>query len=125
MKKVLFVEDDEINQVIIKGILGAIGYKDVQMANNAAQALSILENPDSNIDVILMDIGLPDMDGIALTEKIRHSDLAAKNVPIIAVTGNNPEKAKEKSIAAGMNAFLTKPINQALLEKTLKEIFEA
>ncbi len=124
MKKVLFVEDDEINQTIVKGILGSIGYKDVQTANNAAQALSILENPNSKIDVILMDLGLPDMDGVALTEKIRHSHLAAKDVPIIAVTGNSQEKAREKSLNAGMNAFLTKPVNQALLEKTLTELMK-
>ncbi len=124
MKKVLFVEDDEINQTIVKGILGSIGYKDVQTANNAAEALSILENPNSKIDVILMDLGLPDMDGIALTEKIRHSNLAIKDVPIIAVTGNSQEKAKENSLKAGMNAFLTKPVNQILLEKTLAELLK-
>ncbi len=121
MKTILFVEDDGINQAIVKGMLNKMGYSNIQFASTAAQALDLLENPGLKIDAILMDLGLPDMDGVELTKKIRASSLTAKGVPIIAITGNSREKAKEESLAAGMNAFLTKPVKREILESTLSE----
>lgn len=119
---ILYVEDDLTNQVVIKAMLASFGYKKILVAGNSNQALTILKNPDVDIDVILMDLGLPDMDGIELTSQIRHSDFNAKNAVIIALTGSTEIKFKDKCFTTGMNAFLEKPVDKAILKSTLNKL---
>ena len=120
--QILYVEDDLLNQMVLKATLKALGYENVLIAGDAKQAFEILENPNIKLNIILMDIGLPEMNGIELTEKIRHSDLTAKNIPIIAVTGNEALNAKELCLEAGMNDFLMKPVEAKLLKTTIETI---
>jgi len=120
--QILYVEDDLLNQMVLKSTLKALGYENVLIAGDAKQAFEILENPNIELDFILMDIGLPEMNGIELTEKIRHSDLPAKEIPIVAVTGNEASNAKELCLAAGMNDFLMKPVEAKLLKTTIETI---
>jgi two-component system sensor histidine kinase/response regulator len=122
MLNILFVEDDDINQTVVKALLNSIGYKNIQLANCAQQALDLLGKPETKIDLILMDLGLPDLSGIELTKKIRQSGLPLKNIPIVAVTSNCEEKAKRESLAAGMNGFLTKPVEPKVLQSILKDL---
>ena len=111
---ILYVEDDELNQTIIAALLKTLGYINIKLANSAAEAINILEK--EKMDIILMDLGLPDISGIELTKKIRDSEFAGKNASIIAVTGNSEEKAKNACLAAGMNGFLSKPVDKEKLQ---------
>lgn len=120
--KILYVEDDALNQTILKIMLNTLGYQNVQTTADGQKTLELLADPNTELDLILMDLGLPDMDGITLTEKIRQSTFKSKDVPIIALTGNIAETSKQKSLNAGMNAFLTKPIEREFLGNTIEQI---
>lgn len=76
-------------------------------------------------DLILMDIQMPKMDGYTATKEIRHlSNRRKANIPIVAMTANAFEEDKKKSMAAGMNAHLSKPVNIKNLVETLDGIFK-
>lgn len=121
---ILCVEDDAMNQMIVKTLLRNLGFKKISMAGDAKEAISLLEIPNTDINFILMDLGLPDISGIELTKKIRQSHWAVKDIPIVALTGNDADVAKEDSLAAGMNDFLTKPINVERLKNILETLIE-
>lgn len=112
----MLVEDNAVNQKIIRLMLEREGYQ-VDVAQDGAQALNKLEQ--RNYDLLLMDCGLPIMDGYTCTRTIRtiakHSTL-----PIIALTAHALEGAAEKCIASGMNAYLSKPIRKEHLFETIQ-----
>ncbi len=107
MKTILYVEDNLDNRSLIRRVLEAEGYR-VLEAPTAADALGALEN--GNPDVILMDINMPDMDGYALTAQIRAMP-AHTHVPIVAVTANVMRGDREKSLEAGCDGYIQKPID--------------
>lgn len=111
--RLLLVDDNAINQQVAKGLLESQGY-DVELADNGQIAVDAAFN--NKYDVVLMDIQMPVMDGLAAAKKIRerYSD---KALPIIAMTAHAMIGDKEKSLAAGMNAHITKPL-------VLKEMFD-
>lgn len=119
-KKALLCEDNEINLEISKHLLESKGFI-VDVAENGEIALNkFKESKQGYYDVILMDIRMPIMNGLKSTEEIRKLDRDdAKSIPIIAMTANAFEEDKKKSLEAGMNAHLSKPINQ----NQLVEIF--
>jgi PAS domain S-box-containing protein len=108
-KKVLLVEDNEINQRVATAILSKINIKP-DIAPNGAEAVRILEN--ETYDLILMDIQMPLMDGIEATRIIRDKNSKVINhaVPIIAMTAHALKGDREKCIAAGMNDYVSKPV---------------
>ena len=115
--KVLLVEDNEMNQDLATEILNKYGMS-VVIANNGQEAIDQLE-----IDVfdgVLMDCQMPIMDGYTATGKIREMD-QFKNLPIIAMTANAMVGDKEKAMAAGMNDYISKPINFNQMFKTMSE----
>ena len=111
-KRILLVEDNELNAEIAKTVLEDVGAL-ITRAENGQQALELFkEKPVGTFDVILMDLMMPVMDGYTATRKIRsleHSD--AKTIPIIAMTANAFQEDAEKCIAVGMNAHLAKPLD--------------
>jgi two-component system cell cycle response regulator DivK len=104
---ILYVEDNLDNRNLIRRVLNAEGYA-VLEANSAAQAMEQLEA--GGTDLILMDINMPDMDGYTLTAKIK-SVPAFANIPIIAVTANVMRGDREKSLEAGCDGYIQKPID--------------
>lgn len=104
---ILYVEDNPDNRTLIRRVLGAEGYSVVD-AINAKQAIEKLEA--SNIDLILMDINMPDMDGYTLTTRIKATERFSK-IPIIAVTANVMRGDREKSLEAGCDGYIQKPID--------------
>lgn len=104
---ILYVEDNPDNRNLIRRVLNAEGYAVVE-ASHAAQAIAKLEN--ESIDLILMDINMPDMDGYTLTAKIKKMD-KYKNIPIVAVTANVMRGDREKSLEAGCDGYIQKPID--------------
>ncbi len=106
-KTILYIEDNPDNRSLIRRVLEAEGYSVIE-APNARIALTVLEK--GNPDLILMDINMPDMDGYALTAKIR-SMPAHTRVPIVAVTANVMRGDREKSLEAGCDGYIQKPID--------------
>lgn len=118
--KVLLCEDNLLNCDIAEHILKK-AEADVIIAHNGEEAVQIFESSDiGSIDIILMDVMMPVMDGLEATMKIRSlSRPDAQSIPIIAMTANAFDEDVEKTLSAGMNEHLSKPINGKLLVSTL------
>ena len=118
--RVLLAEDIEINQLIAMEMLQGAGAM-VSVANNGLEVLAIL-NKEKMFDVILMDIQMPEMDGYEATAEIR-KDSQYDNLPIIAITANAMSTDIERCMEIGMNAHISKPIDENdLLEKILGQL---
>lgn len=104
---ILYVEDNSDNRTLIRRVLEAESYSVVD-AVNAGQAIEKLEK--GKIDLILMDINMPDMDGYTLTTKIKGIEKFSA-IPIVAVTANVMRGDREKSLEAGCDGYIQKPID--------------
>jgi two-component system cell cycle response regulator DivK len=113
---ILYVEDNPDNRSLIRRVLEAEGYA-VAEAVNAKQALEVLEN--NEISLVLMDINMPDMDGYTLTAKIKAIDKFTK-IPIVAVTANVMRGDREKSLGAGCDGYIQKPIDIDTLSQQIE-----
>ncbi len=111
IKKILVAEDVEMNQHLAKHILESHGLE-VYIANNGHEALQLLEN--NTFDFVLMDVQMPEMDGIEATQHIRRlTDPVKSSIPIIALTANVLSEDIKKYRAAGMNDYLAKPFDES------------
>lgn len=117
---VLIVEDNQLNQHLLIKILEKNGYN-YQVAENGLEALKKIQ--EKTFDLVLMDIRMPEMDGIETTHHLRTDDTFStdKNIPIIAVTAHDDAEEKKKCFDVGMNDYLTKPVNKDLLLEKMKE----
>ena len=107
MKRILVVEDNEINLYLIRFILEKSGLEVVEARNGAEGVeLAVREKPD----LIIMDLQLPDIDGLEATRRIRASE-ADSEIPIIALTSYAMAGDREKALAAGCTGYIEKPIN--------------
>ncbi|MBB3167480.1 CHASE domain-containing protein [Simiduia aestuariiviva] len=121
-KNVLIVEDIPINQEIARFMMEDFGAT-VTLANNGVEALEIIKNTPA-FDLVLMDIQMPEMDGIEATRQIRAQE-SHSNLPIIAMTANAVKNDVDASLSAGMNAHVAKPIDEVdLIEKIRKCLTE-
>ena len=105
--KILLVEDNKVNQQIANELLQKVNAK-IIIANNGMEAIEIVKK--EKVDLILMDIQMPIMDGITATFKIRRLETDNKDIPIIAMTAHAMNGDREISLMAGMNDHITKPI---------------
>lgn len=123
-KKILLVEDNEINREIAVELLKEYGFK-IETAENGLVAVEKLSQEKAgNCDLVLMDIQMPVMDGYEATQKIRTlSDGQKASIPIFAMTANVFDEDRKTAKDAGMNGFLSKPINLEELLKTLQKVF--
>lgn len=112
---VLVAEDIESNYLLISAILRE-NYQ-IEWAHNGIEAIDLYEK--IHLDVILMDIHMPEMDGLTATTKIREKD---KKTPIIAVTAYAFDADRKNALAAGCNTFITKPISISDLENKIKGV---
>ena len=113
--RVLVAEDNNINQMIIETLLSSVGIE-VTLADTGVKALEMLQN--KAFDIVLMDIQMPEMDGLTATAQIR-ADRRHDNLPILAMTANAGEEHLEESMRAGMNDHLTKPLDTEQLYSAL------
>jgi two-component system cell cycle response regulator DivK len=104
---ILYVEDNPENRLLIRRILGAEGYT-VHDAYSATKAIELLQSLQP--DLILMDINMPEMDGYTLTAKIRSLPRMG-SVPIVALTANVMKGDRERSLQAGCDGYIQKPID--------------
>ncbi len=119
---ILLAEDNPVNQKMTRLMLSKAGYT-VKIAGNGKQALELFKNNREGYDLILMDINMPEMDGIEATRQIRSHEIQFKpgtRVPILALTANVMNDFKQKCLGAGMDDFLTKPIKRDLVFKALQ-----
>lgn len=114
-KKILLVEDNDMNLDLAIELLQDVGV-DVAIARNGLEALDQVER--EAFDCVLMDIQMPEMDGLTATQKIRQND-RHKQLPILAMTAHAMKGEAEKSLAAGMNEHITKPIDPFVLYTAL------
>jgi len=117
--KILLVEDDPVNRMVSTKILGKVGY-DVLVAKNGKEALPILARED--IDLVLMDVEMPEMDGFQTTRVIRSAEMETDfHIPIIALTAKVFKGEKEKCLEAGMDDYLAKPVSADSLKKMVEK----
>ena len=106
--RILLVEDGPVNQEVAQGLLEMQGYV-VEIANNGREALEVLDR--QTFDVVLMDLEMPEMDGLSATAEIRRRELQTEaRVPIIAMTAHAVSSLREQCFEQGMDGYLTKPI---------------
>jgi signal transduction histidine kinase/DNA-binding response OmpR family regulator len=116
--RILLAEDNLVNQKLATMMLSKAGYT-VQVAANGRLAVeTYTENPDQ-YDIILMDIQMPEMDGLEATRQIRKKGFT--DIPIVAMTANAMKGDREKCLEAGMNDYISKPIKRELVFKILAE----
>lgn len=122
-KRILVVEDNELNMEIICTIFENYGIKTEQAVNGKEAVRRMEESVPGYYDMIFMDIMMPEMDGLEATRTIRNLDREdCKKIPIYAMSANAFDEDVKRSLASGMNGHLSKPVNLQVLEKTLQKV---
>ncbi|MCG8026222.1 MAG: response regulator [Candidatus Thiodiazotropha endolucinida] len=117
--RLLIAEDSSINRYLIDETLKRAGY-DVYMHESGESALDqLLKDP---VDVAILDMQMPVVTGIDIVKQVRKSKTVNRTVPIIILTANKTREARKKSIDAGANAFLTKPIDTSQFMRTIQDL---
>ncbi|MFH2083610.1 MAG: response regulator [Pseudomonadota bacterium] len=116
---ILVVEDDEINQKVIRQQLALLGYA-AEIAGNGVEALRLLHN-EGCYALLLTDLHMPEMDGYTLAETIRHEEAGRSRIPILALTANALRGEASRALAAGIDEYMTKPVQLPKLRATLEK----
>ncbi|HEY2469886.1 MAG TPA: response regulator [Terracidiphilus sp.] len=120
--RVLLAEDNPVNQTLAMRILQKLGHK-VQVVNNGREALG--RSQAEEFDLILMDVQMPELDGLEATTAIRAAESnTGKHVPIVAMTAHAMKGDREKCLSAGMDDYLSKPIRTEQLKQVLSEVMK-
>jgi signal transduction histidine kinase/DNA-binding response OmpR family regulator len=117
---ILLVEDDHVNQVVLSRLLREYGHA-VEIAGNGIEALALHRQKD--YDIILMDIQMPEMDGIEVTRHIRERETGDRHIPIIALTAFAFKGYREHILSMGMDEYITKPVETDELNKTIEKVY--
>lgn len=115
-KQLLVVEDNLINRTIMVKLLKNYGFKNIDVALNGEEAITLINRKPLTYGLILMDINMPVLDGIGATKEIRRMGL---EVPIIAMTANALKGDEEKYLEIGMNDYIAKPVDRKAALRTL------
>jgi CheY-like chemotaxis protein len=119
LKKILIVEDGLISEQMAKFALQSLGNVEIDSIDSGEEALQLLHTRE--YDMIFMDLGLPDIDGIQVTKQIRKQEQEnnLKTIPIIALTAQTGASAASASLKAGMNGFIPKPLTPDKAQEAL------
>jgi two-component system cell cycle response regulator DivK len=118
--QVLIVEDNERNMKLFRDVLRASGYRTLEATTGERAVELVVEGQP---DLVLMDIQLPDIDGVEALERLRADERTA-SVPVLALTAQAMEGDRERFLAAGFDGYLSKPVNIADLVATVKHYCE-
>lgn len=123
--RILLAEDNHINQLVITRMLHSMGYERVDAVDNGIQAIAALKK--HSYSLVLMDIQMPQLDGMETTRRIRNGTAGLQNaaLPVIALTANAIKGDRERYLACGMNGYITKPVDPNLLRSTLQQFLDA
>ena len=125
-KRILLAEDVEVNAEIMKMVLQMRQIETDLAVNGKAAVECFASHPEGYYDAILMDMRMPEMDGLEATRRIRAMDRKdAKTIPIIALTANAFDEDVQRSLQAGLNAHLSKPVQPEALYETLESLIPA
>ncbi len=118
--RILVAEDNPVNQKVVLRMLQKMGHEPV-ITGNGREAVGLLaEQP---FDLVFMDIQMPEMDGLSATQQIREQEkIDGRHIPIIAMTAHAMEGDRERFLAAGMDGYVSKPINRQEIEKALENV---
>lgn len=111
--RLLLVEDNHVNQTVAIAMLGTLHQCRIDVANNGHAAIAKLS--DRSYDLVLMDVQMPEMDGLEATRRIRCLTNKAASLPIIGMTAHAFAEDRDECLRAGMDDYISKPINRALL----------
>ncbi|MBP5856421.1 PAS domain S-box protein [Marivibrio halodurans] len=114
---ILLAEDNEVNQLVVGAMLSALGHR-YEVANNGAEAIRALRG--ARYDLVLMDVHMPEVDGVTAVKSIRASDMDQRDIPVIALTADALDGRREHYLSLGMNDYLTKPIDMRALAAALR-----
>jgi len=117
-KRILIVDDSTTNNILLQSILEEEGFR-VDVAFSGQEALNLVEKQKPAL--ILLDIMMPEIDGITLLRKIQ-KEQATKSIPVVMVTAKDDEYSREESMLAGATDFLTKPIDVDLVISKVKAL---
>ena len=120
--RLLVVDDSDINLEIARHLLEREGAK-VTTASNGREALAVLRLAPQEFDAVLMDVQMPEMDGLEATQLLRQQP-SQVGLPVIALTAGALAEERRRAIEAGMNAFLTKPLDPELMVRTVRSVIE-
>jgi len=115
--RILVVEDNEINQLVAQGLLRSLSY-DADIVGDGRQALAALEH--RTYTAVLMDCHMPEMDGFDATRELRRREGTGRRTPVLAMTAGVLTADRDDCVAAGMDDFIAKPVDAAVLEATLQ-----
>ncbi len=116
--RILLAEDNPVNQKLAVLILTKAGYQ-VEVVNNGRKAVDIFTAHPDHFDLILMDVQMPEMDGLAATKELR--DRGFNTIPIVAMTANAMKGDREICLAAGMNDYITKPVKREIIFEIIEK----
>ena len=119
MRRILIAEDNPVNRELLHELLEARGYA-VEEAENGQEALQMIAQ--SRPDALLLDLNMPILDGFSTVRKIRE-DASISSLPVLAVTAYAMRGDREKTLEAGFDGYLSKPINPAVLDAELERIW--
>jgi CheY-like chemotaxis protein len=120
MKRVLIVEDSETCAVTLEIALESLPEIDLHVARSAADAIRLLENSGHPVSVIITDLQMPGLSGLDLLKLLR-SQSRFVAVPVIIISGDSDPRLPAQALAAGANAFYTKPYSPAEVRKTVEQ----
>lgn len=121
--RVLLAEDNAVNRLLATRLLQQRGHH-VTAVQDGCEALEALAR--ERFDLVLMDVQMPRLDGVEASQRIRSGELAGvpKDIPIVALTAHAMDGDRERLLAAGMDEYLSKPLEREGLERVLKRVAE-
>jgi signal transduction histidine kinase/CheY-like chemotaxis protein len=117
---ILLAEDNPVNQRVAMTMLGKMGHS-ITLATNGLEALE--QWRQSDFDLILMDVQMPEMNGLQATMQIRREEAVGVHVPIVAMTASAMSEERDRCLAAGMDDFISKPVSSSMIEQMIKVTF--
>ena len=121
MEKVLVVDDNRASRDLIRAILKPVRCNVIE-ASQGQQALDLIQQ--ERPDLVLLDVDMPGLDGITVVKRIRQNTSLA-GLPVVAVTAFAMESDRERCMAAGFTAYLTKPVRAAILRQQVQQLLDA
>jgi CheY-like chemotaxis protein len=117
--RILVVDDDDTNRLVVRLLMERRGHEIIE-AESGETALKALS--DEKIDLVFMDLSMPGMDGFETVQRYRSTSQHLPQIPIIALTAHNTQDYRARSIAAGMNGLIGKPLNVSSMDHVIELI---